>query len=57
MDYNIQKDRLEYGSLEIKEKEDARKKNLTFIKRRVEEVKEYSMKVIEVILNNDESDE
>ena len=57
IDYNIQKDRLEYGNLEIKEKQDTRKKNLSFVKRKIEQVKQYSMKIIEVILNNDESDD
>ena len=34
-----------------------RKKNLGFVKRKIEQVKQYSMKIIEVILNNDESDD
>ena len=48
---------MEYGSIEIKEKLESRKKFVREIRRKIEEVKEYSMKIIEVILNDDESDE
>lgn len=35
IDYNFQKDRFEYGNLEIKEKEDIRRKNLAYVKRKI----------------------
>lgn len=57
MDYNFQKDMMEYGNIEIKEKLDHRRKLARDLRRKIEEVKEYSMKIIEVILNDDESEE
>ena len=57
MDYNFQKDAMEYNSPEIKEKLEMRKKFSKEISRKIEEVKDYSMKIIEVILNQEESDE
>ena len=57
IDYNFKKDRLELGNLIIKEKEDKRRKSLEATRRKVEEVKDYSMKIIEVILANDDDSE
>lgn len=56
MDYNFKKDKFEYGNLLTKEKEDKRRKTLDSTRRKIEEVRDYSMKIIEVILNNCESD-
>ena len=54
VDYNFKKDRLELGNLTVKEKQDKRKKALDSTKRKIEEVKDYSMKIIEVILTQDD---
>ena len=56
MDYNFKKDKFEYGNLVTKEREDKRRKHLESTRRKIEEVRDYSMKIIEVILNNCESD-
>lgn len=56
VDYNYKKDKFEYGNALIKEKEDKRRKSIENGKRKIEEVKDYSMKIIEVILHNDDTD-
>lgn len=43
---------MEYGNGLTKEKEDKRRKTLESAKRKIEEVRDYSMKIIEVILHN-----
>jgi hypothetical protein len=57
MDYNFKKDKMEFGNAQIKEKEDKRRKSVDSAKRKIEEVRDYSMKIIEVILHNDDSEE
>lgn len=52
LDYNFKKDKMEYGNGLTKEKEDKRRKTLESAKRKIEEVRDYSMKIIEVILHN-----
>lgn len=51
LDYNFKKDKMEYGNGLTKEKEDKRRKTLESAKRKIEEVRDYSMKIIEVILH------
>ena len=41
----------------IKEGEDRRRKSVERAKRKIEEVRDYSMKIIEVILHNDDSED
>ena len=55
IDYNFQKDVLEFGGKEIKDIEEQRRKVNNSLKKKIEEVKEYSMKIIEVILNTETS--
>lgn len=57
LDYNFKKDKFELGSAAIKEKEDRRRKSVERAKRKIEEVRDYSMKIIEVILHNDSDEE
>lgn len=57
MEYNFQKDKFEYGNQIIREKYENRRKAYEKTKRRLEEVKDYSMKIIEVILANEDSEE
>ena len=57
LEYNFQKDKFEYGNQIIREKYENRRKAYEKTKRRLEEVKDYSMKIIEVILANEDSEE
>ena len=57
LEYNFKKDKFQYGNALTKEKEDKRRKTLESTKRKIEEVRDYSMKIIEVILANCESDD
>lgn len=56
LDYNFKKDKFDYGNATLREKEDKRRKFLDCGKRKIEEVRDYSMKIIEVILHNNDSD-
>ena len=56
MDYNFKKDKFEFGNASTKEKEDKRRKILDNTRRKIEEVRDYSMKIIEVILTDCGSD-
>ncbi len=57
LDYNFKKDKFELGSAAIKESEERRRKSAERAKRKIEEVRDYSMKIIEVILHNDDTEE
>jgi hypothetical protein len=46
LDYNFKKDKFEFGNGLIKEKEDKRRKSVDRAKRKIEEVRDYSMKII-----------
>ena len=56
LEYNFKKDKFQYGNTVTKEKQDKRKKTLDNTRRKVEEVRDYSMKIIEVILTDCGSD-
>ena len=51
LDYNFKTDQLEYSNAVIREKLESRKKTGRILRSKIEEVKEYNMKIIEVILN------
>lgn len=55
MDYNFQKDMMEYSSPSIKERVEERRKMFKDIWRKIDEVKEYSVKIIEVAMEEDDS--
>ena len=57
LDYNFKKDKFEYGNSVLREKEDRRRKFVESAKSKIEEVRDYSMKIIEVILSTDDSDD
>jgi hypothetical protein len=57
LDYNSKKDRFEFGSGIVKEKEELRRQFVDYAKRGMEEMRDYSMKVIEVTLHKDDSDD
>ena len=57
LDYNFKRDRFEYFNGEIKKAQDKLRKSQSNAKAKIEEVKDYSMKIIEVILNEDSSDD
>lgn len=51
IDYNFKTDQLEYASDDIRELLSKRKLTSASLHSKIEEVKEYNMKIIEVILN------
>lgn len=57
IDYNAKKDIMELSSAKLKEHESERRKQLEMVRRQLEETKEYSMKIIEVVLHQPESDD
>ena len=57
LDYNFKKDKFQLGNGEIKEREDKRRKSVERAKRKIEEVRDYSMKIIQVILHNEDSED
>lgn len=57
VDYNTKKDIMEFSSARLKECESERRRQLDQVRKQLEEIKEYSMKIIEVVLHQTESDE